>query len=276
MTAAAPARGSRDRLGGARSRGGLRPGRLVARRQADAARQAVRPAVPRPLHRRGARGRADAAEHLRRRRHQALHRRGRRLRRRLPRLRQRRLARRAGPRAARGSRTRRPSATNRLYRNNRDGTFTDVTAKAGLTRTGWASSVTVGDFDNDGFDDLFITGYGYDALYRNNGDGTFTDVTAKAGLVPTATRYGAGCTWIDYDRDGRLDLLVAALPRHDAGEAAQAGRELRLPLEGRAGQLRPARPADRLRPAVPQQRRRHVHRREQGVGRRGRRRSRTR
>ena len=102
-----------------------------------------------------------------------------------------------------------PDATNRLYRNNRDGTFTDVTAKAGLTRTGWASSVTVGDFDNDGFDDLFITGYGYDALYRNNGDGTFTDVTAKAGLVPTAVRYGAGCTWIDYDRDGRLDLLVA-------------------------------------------------------------------
>jgi enediyne biosynthesis protein E4 len=100
-------------------------------------------------------------------------------------------------------------ATNRLYRNNRDGTFTDVTAKAGLTRIGWASSVTVGDFDNDGFDDLFITGYGYDALYRNDGDGTFTDVTAKAGLMPTATRYGAGCTWIDYDRDGRLDLLVA-------------------------------------------------------------------
>ena len=58
-----------------------------------------------------------------------------------------------------------PTATNRLYRNNRDGTFTDVTAKAGLTRTGWASSVTVGDFDNDGFEDLFITGYGYDALY---------------------------------------------------------------------------------------------------------------
>ena len=110
-----------------------------------------------------------------------------------------------------GTRLENPPAetTNRLYRNNRDGTFTDVTAKAGLTRTGWASSVTVGDFDNDGFDDLFITGYGYDALYRNNGDGTFTDVTARAGLVPAAKRYGGGCTWIDYDRDGRLDLLVA-------------------------------------------------------------------
>ena len=75
-----------------------------------------------------------------------------------------------------------------LYRNNRDGTFTDVTAKAGLTRTGWASAVTVGDYDNDGFDDLFITYYGHNVLYRNNGDGTFTDVTAKAGLGQEAVR----------------------------------------------------------------------------------------
>ena len=99
--------------------------------------------------------------------------------------------------------------TNRLYKNNRDGTFTDVTEKAGLTRTGWASGVTVGDYDNDGFDDLFVTGYGQNVLYRNNGDGTFTDVTAKAGLALPGVRYGAGCTWVDYDRDGRLDLFVA-------------------------------------------------------------------
>ena len=102
-----------------------------------------------------------------------------------------------------------PGVTNRLYKNNRDGTFTDVTAKAGLTRAGWASSVTVADYDNDGFDDVFITYYGHNVLYHNNGNGTFTDVTKKAGLWQNDVHYGSGCTWVDYDRDGRLDLFVA-------------------------------------------------------------------
>ena len=72
-----------------------------------------------------------------------------------------------------------PGATNRLYRNNRNGTFTDVTTKAGLARTGWASAVTIGDYNNDGHEDIFITYWGQNVLYRNNGDGTFTDVTKE-------------------------------------------------------------------------------------------------
>src|SRR6266436_10170045 len=100
-------------------------------------------------------------------------------------------------------------ATNRLYKNNRDGTFTDVTEKAGLLHTGWASAVAVGDFNNDGFDDLFVTYWGQNVLYRNNGNGTFTDVTEKAGLLRKDKRWGSGCTFVDYDRDGHLDLFVS-------------------------------------------------------------------
>ena len=99
--------------------------------------------------------------------------------------------------------------TNRLYRNNRDGTFTDVTGEAGLARSGWANSVCIGDFDNDGNDDLFITYWGQNVLYRNNGDGTFSDVTADSGLAGWPDRWNAGATFIDYNRDGYLDLFVS-------------------------------------------------------------------
>ena len=101
------------------------------------------------------------------------------------------------------------TATNRLYKNNRDGTFSDVTDKAGLRRSMWASSVAVGDFNNDGNDDLFITGWGENVLYRNNGDGTFTDVTEAAGLKQKKQEWAAGCTFVDYDRDGNLDLFIS-------------------------------------------------------------------
>ncbi|MCX6598112.1 MAG: CRTAC1 family protein [Acidobacteria bacterium] len=99
--------------------------------------------------------------------------------------------------------------TNRLYKNNRDGTFADVTEAAGLVSSGWAQGVTIGDYNNDGFEDIFVTRWGQNTLYRNNGDGTFTDVTARAGLLQEGVHWGSGCTFIDFDRDGHLDLFVA-------------------------------------------------------------------
>ena len=116
-----------------------------------------------------------------------------------------------------------PDASNRLYKNNRDGTFSDVTEKAGLFRTGHAYGVTVGDYDNDGYDDLFITYWGQNVLYRNNGDGTFTDVTKQANLLAEKTRFGSGCTFVDYDRDGNLDLFVSNYLEFDYGSVPRAG-----------------------------------------------------
>ena len=99
--------------------------------------------------------------------------------------------------------------TSHLFKNNRDGTFTDVTAKAGLMHHGWGQAVCVGDYDNDGFDDLFVSYFGKNVLYHNNGDGTFTDVTDKAGVGGNGKRWNTGCAFVDYDRDGKLDLFVA-------------------------------------------------------------------
>jgi hypothetical protein len=99
--------------------------------------------------------------------------------------------------------------TNHLYRNKGDGTFEDVTARAGLAASGWGQGVCAGDYDNDGHEDLAVTYWGQNRLYHNRGDGTFEDVTARAGLASPRTRWGTGCAFLDYDRDGRLDLFVA-------------------------------------------------------------------
>ncbi|HEX4164446.1 MAG TPA: CRTAC1 family protein [Bryobacteraceae bacterium] len=113
--------------------------------------------------------------------------------------------------------------TNRLYKNNRDGTFTDITEKAGLVKEGWASAVTIGDYDNDGFEDLFITYYGQNILYHNNGNGTFSDVTENSGLLHEGTRWGSGCSFIDYDRDGRLDLVLGNYLQFDPARVPKPG-----------------------------------------------------
>lgn len=118
------------------------------------------------------------------------------------------------------------TATSYLFRNNRDGTFTDVTAKAGLTHSGWGQGCCVGDYDNDGFDDLFVTYWGCNVLYHNNGDGTFTDVTEKAGLSQKEVRWGAGCCFVDYDRDGHLDLFVANYIAFDPKTAPRPGQAI--------------------------------------------------
>jgi len=96
----------------------------------------------------------------------------------------------------------------RLFKNNRDGTFTDVTLKSGLARSGWGQACCVGDYNNDGWNDLFVSYYGQNALFRNNGNGTFSDVTKEAGLLQNRLRWNSGCSFLDYDKDGNLDLFV--------------------------------------------------------------------
>jgi hypothetical protein len=106
-----------------------------------------------------------------------------------------------------------PAPVSRLYKNNRDGTFTDITIQAGIARTGWGSGCCVGDFDNDGLDDLFVTYWGDCSLWKNQGNGKFVDVAAKAGVTTRTKsglkRHNTGCAFVDYNKDGLLDLFVA-------------------------------------------------------------------
>ena len=113
--------------------------------------------------------------------------------------------------------------TNHLYHNNHDGTFTDVTDQAGLAHTGWGQGVCVGDYDNDGWEDLYVTYYSKNVLYHNNGNGTFTDASDKAGVAGSGKAWGTGCAFVDYDRDGRLDLMVANYVDFDLSAAPAPG-----------------------------------------------------
>ena len=113
--------------------------------------------------------------------------------------------------------------TIKLYRNQRNGSFSDMTAKAGLRHSGWASAICAGDYDNDGNEDFYLTYWGQNALYRNNGNGSFADITQRAGLSTKGTRWGSGCTFVDYDRDGKLDLFVANYLKFDLESAPEPG-----------------------------------------------------
>jgi hypothetical protein len=113
--------------------------------------------------------------------------------------------------------------SNHLYHNNHDGTFTDVTVKAGLTATGWGQGVCVGDYDNDGWEDLYVTYYGKNRLYHNEG-GVFTGVAEKAGVAGSGKAWGSGCSFVDYDRDGKLDLIVTNYVDFDLSTAPAPGQ----------------------------------------------------
>jgi len=116
-----------------------------------------------------------------------------------------------------------PPLRNALYRNNRDGTFTDVTEKAGVSGGGYGMGAAVGDYNGDGFPDLYVTQYGRSILYRNNGDGTFTDVTEKAGVA--APGWASSAVWLDYDNDGKLDLFVCRFVDFDKSKNKFCGNE---------------------------------------------------
>ena len=119
-----------------------------------------------------------------------------------------------------------PHPTSHLYRNNRDGTFTDVTASAHLQMTGWAQGACVGDYDNDGYDDIYVTRFGKNSLYHNERNGTFKDVADSVGVAGNGTAWGTGCAFVDYDRDGKLDLLVANYVQLDLHSMPKPGEGL--------------------------------------------------
>ncbi len=115
--------------------------------------------------------------------------------------------------------------TNHLFHNNHDGTFTDVTDKMGLRSEGWGQGVCVGDYDNDGWDDLYVTDYGKNRLFHNEGGKRFVEVAEFAGVAGTGKEWGTGCAFVDYDRDGKLDLMVATYVHFDLAKTPKPGTE---------------------------------------------------
>ena len=116
------------------------------------------------------------------------------------------------------------SLTSHLFHNNQDGTFSDVTVKAGLADSGWGQGVCVGDYDNDGHEDMYLTAYGKNRLYHNQGNGTFKNVAEEAGVAGTGKEWGTGCSFVDYDRDGKLDIAVANYVHFDIKNTPPPGQ----------------------------------------------------
>lgn len=115
--------------------------------------------------------------------------------------------------------------TNHLFRNNHDGTFTDVTAATNMVSSGWGQGTCVGDYDNDGYDDIYVTAYGHNRLFHNEGGKRFSEVAAQAGVDGSGKEWGTGCAFVDYDRDGRLDIIVANYVHFDLAKTPKPGEE---------------------------------------------------
>ena len=144
-----------------------------------------------------------------------------------------------------------------LFKNNRDGTFTDVTIKSGLARSGWGQAAVSATTTMMAWNDLFVSYYGQNALFRNNGNGTFTDVTKEAGLLQDRLRWNSGCSFLDYDKDGHLDLFVGNYIDLDL-KTTPLPEDANCTLQRHRGRVRTAGARRRQEPAVSQQRRRHV------------------